>query len=60
MTQGNPELSVASVILTEDLKVTMATAFGAKVTAKQRDTEEVRQVSQRVWGEGSNQLVGQG
>ncbi len=37
-------MSVASVVLTENVKATLAASFGTKVSAKQRDTEEVRQV----------------
>ncbi|GAX82169.1 hypothetical protein CEUSTIGMA_g9597.t1 [Chlamydomonas eustigma] len=40
--QGDAALSVASVVLTEALKVTMAAAFGTKVTAKHREELEVR------------------
>ena len=53
---GDPQLSTASVILTEDLKLTLAVAFGGKITSKQRETSQVKEVGGRgmVRGWGQN------
>ena len=48
MTIGDPLLSTASVILTEDLKLVMSAAYGSKISAKHREHPQTRQV----WTEG--------
>ena len=48
MTLGDPLLSTASVILTEDLKLVMSAAYGSKISAKHREHPQTRQV----WTEG--------
>ena len=44
MTLGDSLLSTASVILTEDLKLVMSAAYGSKISAKQREQPQTRQV----------------
>ena len=41
-------MGVSDVILTEDLKLVMATHFGGRISSKQREAPDVRKVSRGV------------
>lgn len=55
MTLGDPLLSTASVILTEDLKIIMSAAYGSKISAKQREDPQTRQVRSKEAPDGLSQ-----